>query len=75
MEAEKDLLANLKRYSSNDVSEKNLLMAMALHEDSNAPATFFTQAMSYAKSGTLAAQSLHSRKLSARCPLTAQDLG
>lgn len=65
-EAERDRLLSLDRYSSDDTAEANLMMAMALREDTADPATFMALASHYNKEGTKAGQELQARKLFTR---------
>lgn len=65
-EAERDRLLGLDRYSADDTAEANLMMAMALREDTADPATFMALASHYNKEGTKAGQELQSRKLFTR---------
>lgn len=62
-EAEVERLLGLERYAPDDVAEANILMAMALREDTSDPATFFRLASDYAVKGTTAGQELQARKL------------
>ena len=65
-EAERDRLLGLDRYSADDTAEANLMMAMALREDTADPATFMALASHYNKEGTKAGQELQARKLFTR---------
>ena len=65
-EAERDRLLSLDRYSADDTAEANLMMAMALREDTADPATFMALASHYNKEGTKAGQELQARKLFTR---------
>lgn len=65
-EAERDRLLSLDRYSADDTAEANLMMAMALREDTADPATFMVLASHYNKEGTKAGQELQARKLFTR---------
>lgn len=63
VEAERERLVNLEGYSADDTAEANLLMAMALREDTSDPATFFQLAFTYDVEGTDTAQSFQARKM------------
>lgn len=65
-EAERDRLLGLDRYSADDTAEANLMMAMALREETADPATFMMLASHYNKEGTKAGQELQARKLFTR---------
>ena len=62
-EAEVERLLGLERYAPDDVAEANIIMAMALREDTSDPATFFRLASDYAVKGTTSGQELQARKL------------
>ena len=65
-ESERDRLLSIDRYSADDTAEANLMMAMALREDTADPATFMALASHYNKEGTKAGQELQARKLFTR---------
>lgn len=65
-EAERERLLSLDRYSADDTAEANLMMAIALREETADPATFMALASHYNKEGTKAGQELQARKLFTR---------
>ena len=65
-EQERERLLSLDRYSADDTAEANLMMAMALREETSDPETFMALASHYNKEGTKAGQELQARKLFTR---------